>query len=101
LCTSAIAPPAIDDQFVLAGEQPADGGLVRRLTRQQFAARDHGVPETTTTARPAPGAVQVIDADVGVDEQISHGPTRHGPGTVTPIPGVAPQVASRSSSRSR
>lgn len=75
--TCSVGNPAINDQLVHTGEQPADGRIVDRIAGQQLGAGDDGVAQATPTGK-ASGAVEVVDADVRVDEQLSHGPTRPG-----------------------
>lgn len=44
----SVGDATIDDQFIHAGEQSADGGVVSMVSCQQFGAGDHGVREPTT-----------------------------------------------------
>ena len=75
--TGSFGDTTVDDELLHAGEQPADGRFVGGVAGEQLGPGDHGVREATAP-REAFCAFEVIDTDVGVDEQLSHGPTRHG-----------------------
>lgn len=74
----------VNDQLLHADEKSANGGLATGATGEQLGPGDDGVAEAAAPWK-ALDAFEMIDADVRVDEQFSHDPTRRGS---APWPGV-------------
>ena len=73
--TGALGHSPVDAEFSERREQLAEevrGGVAG----EEFGAGDHRVVEPVATGYESNSAAEVVDEDVGVDEEISHAATR-------------------------
>ena len=68
---------SIDWQLSKRTEQPSHDRSGSRAS-EQLCPRDHGVEQPVATRTKLVCAAQVVDEDVRVDQDVSHGPTHVG-----------------------
>jgi hypothetical protein len=70
-----VGHPAIDEEFVHAREQPPHGAVVRGASSEELGASYDRIGEPASAGE-ALDTLEVVDAHVGVDQEVSHGSIR-------------------------
>jgi len=73
--TGTLGHSPVDAEFSERRKQLA-GEVRRGVAGEEFGAGDHRVVEPVATGYESNRAAEVVDEDVGVDEEISHAATR-------------------------
>ncbi len=75
--SGSLGDGAIDDDLAERGQQ--EGGQIRGcVSSEELGSGDDGIVKSVTARLQLVGPSQVVDEHVGVDKDVSHGPTRLG-----------------------
>ena len=82
--TGALGHGPVDAKFS-EGREQLNGEVRRGVAGEEFCAGDHRVVEPVATGYERSCASEVVDEDVGVDEEISHAATRRARALSRPV----------------